>query len=48
MFHEPNVFNCNGQLNEGDFVLKCRDCVRECERESGKERYPLGLMSMMS
>lgn len=33
MFHEPNVFNGNGQLNGGDFVLKRRDCVRECERE---------------
>lgn len=33
MFHEPNVFNGNGQLNWGDFVLKCRDCVRECEGE---------------
>lgn len=27
------MFNGNGQLNGGDFVLKCRVCVRECERE---------------
>lgn len=27
------MFNGNGQLNGGDFDLKCRDCEREWEGE---------------